>query len=277
MCFAIREAIMKKVALLSLLVFPFATACSPEPSSTYSDTSTTTTQNSSEHSSSFATSELSASMSAQSDGTTLKIYAAVFDVSTSFGVTLDEGDFFTASTGAGDPLVLVLEPSSDPTVVHYSASLPASTSAQDVTIAFVRQNGQTGAPRSVIHVPAAFAFAQSPPSIGMNAWFSIQVTPALTDAVTLEATGDCLEDDEDGYNPNTFANLIFDANGNASIDTSELLFADDDPSVNAGCAISFFVSDVVAGTLDPAFAGGASGNMDVEGLQKRGFQTVLAR
>lgn len=278
MCLAMRACIMKRIALLSLtlLAASFAMGCTIRSSSYSSDSSTSgpssSTQNITEHSSSLETYELSASMSAQSDGTTLKIYAAVFDASTSQGVTLDQGDFFTASTGAGDPLVLVLEASSDPSVVHYSASLPASTSAQDVTIAFVRQNGQTSAPQTLIHVPAPFNLTTTgSTSVNFGDPLSIQATPAPTGDTLLEATGSCLYSSDYDENPNTFWDeLSFDGNGNAQIPTGVLILANEGTSSEA-CSISFFVSAVNEGSLDPAFAGGATGGQqDIEGSQKRG-------
>jgi hypothetical protein len=276
---------MKKLVLLSLLLAPLATACTVRSSSSTSSGSgsaSTTPAGSSTpgvHSSTLDTDQMSASMSAQSDGTTLEIYAAVFDVSTSEGVVLDQGDFFTATTGSGDPLVLVREASTNPTAFDYSASLPASSSAQDVTIAFVRQGGQTGAPRSIIHVPAPFSIvAAAPQSITMARPFSIQVSPVPSDTIVLQATGSCLQAASGGvYDPNTFNDgIAFDSNGNASIDPNMLVFWDNDPSYAPGCDLSFFVSDVIEGSLDPEFAGGVSGSFDVEGLQKRGFQTTVS-
>ena len=276
---------MRKIAILSLLFAPLATACTARSSSTgwSSGSGSSSSANGSStlgvHSSTLDTDQMAASMSAQSDGTTLEIYAAVFDVSTSDGVVLDQGDFFTATTGSGDPLVLVREPSTNPTAFDYSASLPASSSAQDVTIAFVRQGGQTGAPRSIIHVPAPFSIvAPAPQSIRLVTPFSIQVSPVPTDTIVLQATGTCLEDASGGvYDPNTFDDSIaFDSNGNASIDPNMLVFWDNDPSYASGCDLSFFVSDVIEGSLDPEFAGGVSGSFDVEGLQKRGFETTVS-
>ncbi|MEO7112696.1 MAG: hypothetical protein ABI183_19780 [Polyangiaceae bacterium] len=276
---------MKKLALLSLLVAPLATACTVRSSSSsgYESGSSSNVSPGSSidgvHSSSLDTDQMSASMSAQSDGATLQIYASVFERSTSEGVLLDQGDFFTATTGSGDPLVLVREQSPDPTVFDYSASLPAASSAQDVTIAFVRQSGRTGAPRSIVHVPAPFSIVlAAPQSIRMTSPFSIQVSPVPSDSIVLEATGTCLEGGSGSYyDPNTFADgVTFDSNGNASIDPNMLAFLDNDPSYATGCDLSFFVSDVIEGSLDPQFAGGVSGSFDVEGLQKRGFQTTVS-
>ncbi len=274
---------MKTLMILSLALAPLAMGCAIQSSSSSATLSSSGGSNGSapnaqpyaEHSTSLETYQMAASMSAQSDGTTIKIYASLFDSSTSEGVLLDQGDFFTATSGSGDPLVLVLEPSTDPTVVHYSASLPATTDAPDITIAFVRQSGRTGAPQSIVHVPAPFTLVSSGSlSVRFGDPIAIQATPVPTDNIVLEATGDCLQTPLDGDDPNTFTNAItFDANGNAVIDTGllDLAYA----SSGDACNISFYVSAVHEGTLDPAFAGGASGFMDVEGLQKRGLQATV--
>jgi len=217
-------------------------------------------------------------MSAQSDGTTMKIYASVFDGGTSQGIVLDQGDFFTASTGAGDALVLVLEPSDDPTVVHYSASLPAPATAQDVVIGLVRQNGGVSAPNSVIHVPAPFSIVSTPPaSIAYGDDLSVQVSPVPTDAIEVQASGSCLVDAAGGGgNLNTYENAItFDANGNGTFSTEWLMMSG--ASSSSGCNVSLYFSAIHDGTLDSAFGGGVSGFHDIEGTQKRAMTLVVTQ
>jgi hypothetical protein len=275
---------MKKLMILSLALAPLATGCAIQSSSSSatvsssggSNGSTSNGQVSAEHSSNIETYQMAASMSAQSDGTTTKVYAEVIDAATPAEVVLDEGDFFTATNGSGDPVVLVLEPSTTDSKIVYAASLPASTNAQDITIAFVRRNGQTSAPQSIVHVPAPFTLSASgPSSVQQGDAISIRATPAPTGDNVLEATGDCLATVAYGDDPNTFDDaLTFDADGNATIDTS-LLYFDGSESTGATCNISFYVSAVQQGTLDPAFAGGIAADWNVEGLQKRGFQATV--
>jgi hypothetical protein len=271
--------IMKNLALLSLVVAPFIAGCNVTTSNSGSGgsySSPTPSDNSygGMHSADFDVSQMRASMSAQSDGTTIKVYASVFDVASDEPITLDSGDFFTATTGSGDPLVLVLESYTDAFSVHYAASLPAGTGAQDVTIAFVRQSGKLGAPRTIVHVPAPFSIVSTPTaSIAYGSPLSIQVKPVPNDDILIEATGSCLYagSGQSGADVESYPDsMTFDQNGNGSFDTSQLDVLD------SGCNVSFFVSDVTNGTIDPAFAGGESGDLDAEGSQKRGFQQTIA-
>lgn len=281
-CLAVRACIMKKnLGLLGLLIAPLLGGCwvsesddsSSSPSNSSNGTNATYGQ---EQSLSVQTSDMEASMSAQSDGTTVKVYAAVFDRTTANSIMLSQGDFFTVDTGSGDPLVLVLEPSTgeDPTE-HYTASFPASTSAQDVTIGLVRQNFGSSAPNSILHIPAPFTvtFTGSEPVPLGNA-INLQVAPVLTGDVEVEATGSCLDPAEGSYDPNTFDDaLVFDSNGNGQF--SSALLAVDDASTN-DCNVAFYVSAISDGSLDPNFAGGASGVHDAEGVQTRMFDATIS-
>jgi hypothetical protein len=171
--------------------------------------------------------------------------------------------------------VLVLEPSTDPSVVHYSASLPASTSAEDVTLGFIRQSGKTPAPSSIMHVPAAFSLTTSGPvSVNYGDSIPVHATPIPTDDILLEATSDCIPAGDDGDSVDGI--LEFDTNGNAQIPTNFLYFAE--TTSGTACSVSFYVSDIIDGTLDPAFAGSANGYgwHDAEGSQKRGVVATVA-
>jgi hypothetical protein len=273
---------MKNLVLLALVIAPFVAGCdittsggeSEEPSSMGGGGNPSSATSLGEPSASLATSQMSASMSAQSDGTTLKIYAALFDSETSEGITLDTGDFFTVSTGgSGDPLVLVNEPSNDPTVIHYSASLPAPTTAQDVVISFVRQNGGLGAPNTTIHVPAPFVVSTTAMTVSYGDDLKIQATPIPTDDIQVSATGSCLESEYNGdsqFSPNTFDDAVtFDQNGNGTFSTEGLVLVD--PSSASDCNVALYLTAVHDGALDPAFGGGLSGSHDVEGT----FTTLL--
>ena len=104
--------------------------------------------------------EMYASMSAQSDGTSIVVRAALL-VDARFFRT-DQGDYFTATIG-GDTLVLSEEPHAD-AVVHYSATFPEQKTASSVVVSFVRRNGKAGAPWSVVELPAPFAITSLPPA-----------------------------------------------------------------------------------------------------------------
>jgi hypothetical protein len=269
---------MKNLGLLGLLIAPLLGGCwvdeddSSAPSTSVSQTNGT---NGEEQSIIVATSEMQASLSAQSDGTTVKVYAALFDATTANPIVLSQGEFFTVDTGAGDPLVLVLEPSSaGDTAVHYTASFPAAASAQDVTIGLTR-TGYASAPKSVLHIPAPFtaAFTGSGPVPLGNA-IDLQVKPTLTGDVEVQATGSCLVQSVGGYDPNTFDDaLTFDENGNAQFSSEEL---DYNGASTDNCNVAIYVSAISDGSLDPNFAGGATGVHDAEGVQTRAFDVTIS-
>lgn len=226
------------------------------------------------HSATIDVKSMRASFSAQSGDSTMKVYAAVFsrspDGTDILPVVLDEGDYFTAKIGTADPVVLTREPNEDATSVHYTATLPSSLAAEDVTIALVRPAGKTGAPSSVLHVPEAFSITSTPPvSLKKGDPLEIDLSrgiDATDDGALLEATGSCITDNE----KNTW---VIDAGTDHRVifDTGLLQLA----SGSQGCDVSFYVSFVREGTIDPSFAGGVSGVFDAEGLQKRGTDTSI--
>lgn len=201
----------------------------------------------------------------------MKIYAALFadDAdANNVAVELDSGDFFTVQSGSGDPVVLVREPAEDPTDVHYTATLPAPADAQDFAIAFHRSAGRQGAPNTVIHVPAPFTIESTPPvSVKRGSTLDVQVSRDLGSLAELEVSGTCLDPDK---NPASW--IVLDYNDSITIDTSGLVYAQGQTN---GCDVSFYLSEVQDGSLDPNFQGGVSGWLDIEGIQKRGFDTAV--
>jgi hypothetical protein len=206
------------------------------------------------------------SMSAQDDGQTLKVYAAL--LSGSDFVVLDTGDYFTATVG-NDTVVLTREPYEDGKV-HYFATFPSSQEAQQVTIAFARTEGRIAAPKSTTVVAAPFEITTpSPPTVKRGDVISLAISPAPSvstsnlERMTIAVSGDCLED-HDPYP------ALFDAQGKTSFDTSPLVLK---KGATAGCDIGIQVRHEYTGKSDSAFSG-AVGN-PVEGLQARYITTAL--
>jgi len=262
---------MKTVALLSLLAGPFVVGCTFGSSNTSNSSSYSASQEPL-HSATIATGELKPSLSAQSSDTTIKIYAALFanpNGGGNVGVVLDQGDFFTAKVGSSDATVLTMEPLEDGTTVHYTATIPAATTAEDIVIALVRGGGQVSAPYSVIHVPAPFAFVSTPPvSIKYGAALAVQVAPASSDTIKFEATGSCVATTGN----DSLTAPVLDDSGKGVIDTSQIKLVDGSP----GCDISFYLSFSEYGSIDSAFASDFT-IVDIEGLQKRGMDTAVTR
>ncbi|MGH7282515.1 MAG: hypothetical protein ACRELY_13395 [Polyangiaceae bacterium] len=263
---------MKNLALLSLAAAALLSGCTVRATSSGSGSSgPMSTAPTTLHSSSYDVSQLRASMSAQAGDSTVKVYAALFadDANANnVAVVLDSGDFFTVQAGTGDAVVLVHEPAEDPTDVHYTATLPEASSAQDLVIAFHRAAGRRDAPSTLIHLPDPFQIESTPPvSVKKGTSLDVQVSRDLGSMAELEVSGKCLDPDQ---NPASW--IVLDYNDSITIDTSGLVYQQGETT---GCDVSFYLSEVTDGSLDPNFLGGVSGWLDVEGIQKRGFDTTV--
>ncbi len=210
-------------------------------------------------------SEMSASLSAQSDGKTITVYGALLHDLNQF-VRLDTGDYFTATIGA-ESIVLALDPDqADP---HYLAAFPAQAEDTNVVIALVRRSGKKDAPGSSVVVPAAFAVTSIPP-VAFRPGDGLKVTvaplsPLANRALEVAIEGPCL-----ARNQNIFP-LTLTATGTGSIDTSSMLFDTTHQEIT-GCDIDVHVRRLAHGQIDPAFR---SGLTDFEGLQVRTFSTAV--
>ena len=206
-------------------------------------------------------------MSAQSDGTSLKVYAAVLKGSDF--VKLDTGDFFSAKVGEQD-VVMTVEPYTDGKV-HYLATFASPTVATDVVIALHRSAGRAEALQSKTSVAGAFEITSPPPaSLKLGTRLALPVSPSPArpsagDQTTVQFFGACLEDQPS-------LALTFDAEGSASFDTSAIHLKKD---ATGGCDVGVQVRHETRGPADTAFANALTN--PVEGLQTRGFTTALVR
>ena len=208
-------------------------------------------------------------MSAQSDGTSLKVYAAV--LKSSDFVKLDTGDFFSAKVGEQD-VVMSVEPYTDGKV-HYVATFASPMVATDVIIALHRSAGHAEALQSKTTVAGAFEITSPPPtSLKLGTRLALTVSPAPApapsttgDQMTVQFFGSCLEDQPS-------LSLTFDAEGSASFDTSAIHLKKD---ATRGCDVGVQVRHETRGPADTAFANAPA--HPVEGLQTRGFTTALVR
>ena len=210
-----------------------------------------------------------ASISAQSDGQSVKVYAALL-VGTDF-VVLDPGDYFTARVGTGDPLVMVREPDAqgtDGSKVHYLGTFVAPKDATDVIVAFNRPKGRIGAPLSVVRIAPAFAITSVPPvRLRPSDVLAVTVSPApqLGDDMKLQLHGDCVP--SGGPYP-----LAFNADGSASFLVSRA------PVTGSGCDVRIEVRRETIGNVDSVFQRDAWGQIEtMDGLQSRSFSTAIAR
>jgi hypothetical protein len=255
--------------LLPLLVIAMASGCSFHSSSSGSSGPTGgSTPPPPPTSSELATSEMWPSMSAQSDGQTLKVYASVLEGSDF--VDLDTGDFFVANVQGGESGIVLTKEPATPGKIHYFATFPAPQGASTVTIDFMRQHGFQSAPSSVTTVPAPFTITSAAPtSVRWGTVLSLTVSPppvisnAAMEQMTVAVSGACIQ------SADPFP-VTFDTAGNAAFQTALLK---PNPGTNTGCDLNVQVRHEFNGPADAAFAN--AGSNPVLGLQQRDFQTSL--
>jgi hypothetical protein len=204
------------------------------------------------------------SMSAQSDGQTLKIYAAVLKGSDF--VELDGGEYFSATVGA-QSVVMTREPYVDGKI-HYFATFAAPIASANVDIDFHRTPGHQAA-HSTTLLPASFEITSpAPPNVRVGSTITISVQPppttknSETDRMTIGLNGDCLA-------PHDPYPVTFDAEGSVQFDMKEVVLN----KGATGCSLGVEVRHETNGPSDPAYAS-AAGN-PLAGLQVRSFSTSL--
>jgi hypothetical protein len=221
--------------------------------------------------------EMTASMSAQSDGSSVKVYAAL--LSASNFIVLDPGDYFQA-TLAGDTVVMTREPTSDSTV-HYVATFPMQSAAAQVVVSFSRPPGKNGAPYSQVTLASPFEITSvAPVSFHRGDVLSMALSsPApefRTDTFRLQFEGSCLADISTHEYP-----LVLSADGTAEFDTSPLVFSDEEngPRMTPlSCDVTIHVRDESGGQVDSAFHRGVAGSIDsMPGVQQRLMSSYVVR
>lgn len=248
----------------SFLLFPVVSIACALAGCTF-HSSETTASKPPPSSDTLATSEMWPSMSAQTDGQTVKVYAALLKGSDF--VLLADGEYFTA-TFAGQSIVLKREPYVDGKI-HYFATFAAPTTASDVVIAFHRISGKSEAAQSATTIPAAFAITSAaPPSFKIGTTLNIAISPPPitktdgTDFMSVAYNGDCIADS----NPQP---VTFDVEGVAKVDTSKIVLK----KGASGCDVGVQVRHETRGKADAAYS--QPDAHPVEGLQARSFNTSL--
>jgi hypothetical protein len=220
------------------------------------------------YSSAVPTSDMWPSMSAQTQGGTVTVYAAVLQSGGSF-LTLSDGDYFSAAVGDHAGL-LAMEPGTPPGVVHYTANFPAPADSASVISGLIRAGSNASAPSTQLVLAAPFEITSAPPaSFKYGTTLAITIAPAstpppvtLSDYWSMDIIGPCMADN---HEPSVIAAPASD--GTILFDTSQIPMKQAEP----GCAVSVQVRHETRGTGDPAYHSGA----DVEGLQARLFATEL--
>lgn len=120
---------------------------------------------------------------------------------------------------------------------------------EEMTVRLQRRGSETSAPGSIVAMPAAVEI--SSPAVGTSVSRSTPVTFALNDApgaFRVTWIGTCLAENSAG--------LTFAAGTPVTIPAGSLKPADS-ASAAASCDVTFMVTRLLSGTVDPAYAGGA--------------------
>jgi hypothetical protein len=229
------------------------------------------------------------SFSAQSDATSIHVYAALLrdsnspqqvDPHNSGFVELDPSDSFTA-TIAGTTLPLALEPSPGDNHVHYTATFSAQAAATPVVISLHRGGGKADAPSSTVTVAAPFDLVTPLPATfhrGDALHIELSASPLPADGsarMTLAFVGSCVPGPLESFEyPLDVAGA--GADGSIVFDTSAVAMSDE---VGVGrqttpleCDVAIHVRVDSGGKPDPAFSLGG-----VEGLQERVASSHIVR
>jgi hypothetical protein len=225
------------------------------------------------------------SFSAQSDGKSIRVYAALLvnasSPKNSGFAELDMGDGFTATVN-GSTLDLVEEPSPSDNHIHYTATFPQPSGNANVVISFQRPAGMASAPMTTVTLPAPFTVAGAiPATFHRGDLLPITLSPEASPLpvsggrATLAFDGPCMPGPIGNYEYPLAPNQVF--TGRATFDTHPVLFADE---LDTGpqtkpleCDVAVHVRADTLGKADPAFKSGG----DIEGLLEQIVMSHIAR
>lgn len=222
---------------------------------------TTPTQQLPKPSTDYSTDEIYPSSSAQDDGTSLTVYAAL--LAKGNFLVLGSTDRFVATVGQGPESVLASQGQTyEP---HYAATFASSPDAIDVTLTLDRAGSDD--PSIVFHMPPAFALDGTPPSAVKN---NVSINVALLPLPRADdgTYGAVLEGDCVPAATNARVNILGGM--------LNLVFADavksDGP---ASCAATVKVQHSYPATVSPQFVKPAP--PDAVGIRERRFAVTVTR
>jgi hypothetical protein len=204
--------------------------------------------------------DMQASLSAQSDGTKITVYAALIKG----GAFLDLGAGDALAATVGD-VTKALARIADGTSVHYTADFDQAPGAIPATIAFTRAGGRKGATSQVL-IPAPFAITSPPSAVSRTADLAIRTSGIGTSTAKVELRGVCIDKGLfTGY-------ASVDLAGTVHLSLATLTLAD----ANApSCPIEMTVEAYTEGQVDPSFQTSVLTATEFEGVQRRVFQSSL--
>ena len=214
----------------------------------------------SETSSKYEIADISPSLSAQSDGAQITVYAALFKGGAF--LELSPGDTLTGTVGSEThPLAEVKEGES----IHYTATFAQPATPAQATVSFARADGRRGGDSTVL-VPAPFTVATAPPAtVSHQGSVSLTLTGIGVDELDTEVRGVCVKDGQSElYSPVQA--------GGARLDFSTIPLAD---SNAPECDLELSLIARTLGTVDPHFA--QTLDTTFEGDQRRVVKTHMTK
>ncbi len=235
-------------------------------SKTLPDTTTTTTPTKpAESTTAYEVADMAPSLSAQSDGGHIRVYAALFGKSGAF-LELAATDTLTATVGSETHRLLEVK---EGNAIHYEADFAQPALAVAATISFVRADGRHGG-ESQVMVPAPFAMTLSPaPAVSHTGTLAIDV-PGLgasgTESLEIELNGVCLKNGKQSA-------IVSVRSEKALLDMSVVPLAD---ATAPECDVEMGVKAQNAGQVDPAFRHDVLVT-EFQGVQRRVATTHLTK
>jgi hypothetical protein len=208
----------------------------------------------------YATQDIEASLSAQSDDHQLTVYAAL--VHAGGFLRLANGDTLAATVGGQS---LTLDEVDDGDQIHYVASIPRPAQAVDVQLAFNRSAPMVSAPVSTVTVPAPFQVHDAPTSFKLGQPLVFPASNVSPSYLAVDVSGPCIDQNSSG---STSAKA--DANA-ITIDMSTLPLA----VGSSACDIDFDLRLETHGKVDPAFSSALLSATEFAGLQHQVFHVAF--
>jgi hypothetical protein len=223
-----RNFLLALVPVLSLVGCSFKSVDAPPPA---------------ESTSSHEITDMRASLSAQSEGDKIRVYAALLVKSGAF-LDLASGDSLTATVGTEThALARVAEGDK----IHYEADFTQPPTAVAATISFHRADGRRGGDSQVM-VPAPFNLTVTPAaSVSHTGSLSLDVPGVGTSAndfLNVDVTGVCVRDGQQTIS-------VTVTKEKALLDMTQVTLAD---AKVAECDLELSVQALQSGHVDPAFA-----------------------
>ena len=144
----------------------------------------------SETSSKYEIADISPSLSAQSDGAQITVYAALFKGGAF--LELSPGDTLTGTVGSETHTLAEVKEGES---IHYTATFAQPATPVQATVSFARADGRRGGDSTVL-VPAPFTVATAPATVSHQGSVSLTLTGIGVDELDTEVRGVCVKDGE---------------------------------------------------------------------------------